>query len=132
MDRVRKESQLIERIYETAVVTELWPELLQDVGTSVGALEAVFIGISRTGADWICAPGLEQDMTDYAADGWPADTEHTGPLFADTHSGFRAETACRTVEEIERLPVKRDFMIPRGLIAGAASVFPAPRMMLFT
>lgn len=117
------EPQLVDRIYEAAVATELWPAVLEDIGQSVNAMGAVFISISPSGTDWICASRLEKHMSDYAAAGWAADTEHTGPLFADTHAGFRAETAYRTVAEIEALPVKREFIIPRGLIAAAASVF---------
>lgn len=116
-------SALIERIYEAAVATSLWPGVLQDIGTAVGAQGAVFIAVSELGTDWVCAPALEDHMAAYEAAGWAADPEHTAPLFADTHAGFRAETAYRSIEEIEALPVKRDFMIPRGLIAAAASVF---------
>jgi len=117
------ELQFVDRIYEAAVCTELWPSVLEDLGRSVGAIGAVFIGNSLSGTDWICAPALERHMADYAAAGWAADPLQTAPLFADDHSGFRAETAYRTVAEIEALPVKRDFMIPRGLVAAAASVF---------
>jgi DNA-binding CsgD family transcriptional regulator len=105
-------------------VTDRWPDVLEQIGTSVGALGAVFIAVTPAGPNWICAPSLERHMADYAAEGWAENTEHTGPLFSDPHPGFRAETAYRTIEQIEALAVKRDFMIPRGLIAGAASVFP--------
>jgi DNA-binding CsgD family transcriptional regulator len=123
MSRQALELQFIDRIYEAAVCTELWPSVLEDIGRSVGALGAVFIGSSQRGTDWICAPALERHMADYAAAGWAADPLQTAPLFADHYSGFRAETAYRTIAEIEALPVKRDFMIPRGLVAAAASVF---------
>lgn len=115
---------IIDRIYEAAVVTERWPDVLEEIGRSVGARGAVFIAVSAMGPSWICAPSLEREMADYAAEGWTANTEHIDPLFMDPHPGFRSETTYRTIEEIEALAVKRDFMIPRGLIAGAASVFP--------
>ncbi|WP_308515707.1 helix-turn-helix transcriptional regulator [Sphingomonas flavescens] len=117
-------TNIIDRIYEAAVVTERWPEVLEQIGKAVGARGGVFIAVTAAGPTWTCAPSLERHMSDYAAAGWAENTEHIGPLFADPHPGFRAETAYRTIEQIEALPVKREFMIPRGLIAGAASVFP--------
>jgi len=123
MPATRVDSQLIDQIYEAAVATELWPSVLDAIGTAVGAWGGVFIGVSPTGAQWVASPGLHEHMVEYVAAGWAANPAHTMPLFVDPYPGFRAETAYRTIEEIEAEPVKAEFMIPRGLIAGAASVF---------
>ena len=114
---------LLDRVYEAAVATELWPSVLEDIGTSVGGLGAVFIAIGSSEPRWTVSPRLADDMAAYASLGWIEDRSQTEPFFAELYPGFRAETAYRSVAEIEALAVKAEFLIPRGLIAGVASVF---------
>lgn len=113
---------LIERIYEAAVLPDLWPAVLQDVSDLVGARGATIVSRSRTGSALIVSPAIQEDANDFVSEGWTLDTEYTAPLFAEHWPGFRAETAYRTPEEIAALPVHAEFLTPRGYIAGVATV----------
>lgn len=112
---------LVDQIYEAAVLPERWPQILDVVAQSVGAVGGLFMSASPDGAQAIVSPALEHHLADYIAEGWAADLARTAPLTAEQFPGFRAETDYRTIEEIEALPAHSEFLDPRGLIAGTAT-----------
>ena len=77
---------------------------------------------SPTHTHAISSPGIAQAVQDYIDGGWAEDVSHTAPLFLEMHPGFRAEADYNSPEDIARMRVHAEFMDPRGLIAGAASV----------
>lgn len=115
------DSALIEQIYEAAVLPEKWPAILHSIAKRVGATGGLFMSTSQRGGGAIVSPDLEEHLSDYISEGWAADPLRTAPLMAEQYPGFRAETDYRSVPEIEALPVHREFLDPRGLIAGAAT-----------
>lgn len=117
---------LVGHIYEAAVAAEEWPSVLQRIADSVGARGGAYVLRSPEHASIICSPAIEQMGRDYAEAGWLDDTEVAAPLYAELYPGFRVESDYRTPDEIAALPVHREFFDPRGLIAGAATVFQGP------
>lgn len=113
---------LIDQIYEAAIVTELWPDLLQQVASRVDARGAVLVEQSPVGIQWVASPGIEQDVGDYMAEGWGNDFARVAPLFAEQHPGFRSETQYCSPEELARMPVHAEFLSRRGLGAAAATL----------
>lgn len=113
---------LLERIYEAAALPELLPSVLQDVADGAGAVGAVFLQRRGPVAAGLASTRAEPIVAEYLAEGWGEDAGYAAPLLAEHYPGFRAETAYRTVEEIERLAVHVEFLAPRGLVAGAGTV----------
>lgn len=118
---------LIERIYEAAALPALWPAVLQDIADDVGAFGSALIARSPHVTTMIPSIRVGPVCEAFVTEGWAADVGYAAPLLAEQHPGFRAETAYRTVDEIERLPVHREFYAPRGLIAGVGTVIQGTR-----
>lgn len=119
---VLTDPDLIDRIYEAAVLPQRWPGVLQRVADAAGAMGAVVLMRSPAAVSMLPSPRLERFLADYLASGWADDPAHAAPLLADRFPGFRAETAYRTAEEIAALPVHREFLDPRGMIAGVGTL----------
>lgn len=113
---------LIDRIYEASVMTERWPDVLQDIANQSGAKGATIMMRSPLSVASISSPAIADDVNDFVAQGWGLDADFIAPLFADQWPGFRAETDYRTPDEIAALPVHAEFLDPRGYFAGAATV----------
>ena len=118
---------LIECIYEAAALPERWPGVMDAIADMVGAFGATIVAQRPGGSAILASPRIASTVADYIAEGWAADTAYAAPLIADQYPGFRAETHYRTIEEIERLPVHRDFLAPRGLVAGVGTVLHGAR-----
>lgn len=115
---------LIDGIYEAALLSETWPDALQALADSIGSKGAAFVVSEPENMRWVASTRIATHVADYMAEGWGTNGDHAGPLLAEGYPGFRAETAYRSVSEIERLPVHAEFLGPRGFIAGAATVLP--------
>jgi DNA-binding CsgD family transcriptional regulator len=115
------DSNLIEEIYEAAVLPDRWPPILQRVADQVDAMGACFIAQSPGGTSFVTSPGVERQLLDYISEGWADDPERTAPLFIDQYPGFRLEIDYRSAEEVSRLPAHAQFLDPRGMFAGAAT-----------
>jgi DNA-binding CsgD family transcriptional regulator len=117
------QAELIDRIYQAAVIPNSWPGLLQEIADAVGAIGGHMLFRSPTRIDAVASPVIERDLEDYFAQGWgQGPSEHTSALLAEMAPGFRAEVDYHTAEEIARMPVHADFLDPRGYIAGVATV----------
>ena len=123
----RASSELIDRIYEAAVLPDRWPSILHSVASRAGAGLATFLSLSPEGLQPIISGGNERLVADYFASGWGADTSRSDPVIAEQHPGFRVETDYRSVEEIEALPVHAEFLDPRGFVAGAGTAIQGAR-----
>jgi DNA-binding CsgD family transcriptional regulator len=117
--------ELVDRIYEAGAVPELWPAVLEDFGRLPGAMGAVLVAVRGRDIRWISSdlPFDEFVRDHYASEGGQ---ERTRRLLAARHAGFVTDFDVFTVEEIERDPLFRDFMIPRGGGSGVATAVFAP------
>lgn len=121
-------NSLISAIYEAAILPEKWPEALQDIAAAAGAMGAALICRSVDGSASITfSNGIRDAGEAYVEAGWLADPERTMALYLDQYPGFRAETDYRTAEELADMPVHREFLAPRGMAAGAATIFQGAR-----
>lgn len=102
--------KLIERIYEAAIVPQVWPAVLQDIADHIGAVGAVFMNQSLSGMTWTASPAIERSVDAYVTEGWAAAGTRTAEFLAEQYPGFRAETAYRSVEDIAGMPVMPNFL----------------------
>ncbi len=116
---------LVDAIYEAGVMPERWPALLERLASSFRSVGCVLMASVDTGRRWLTSPGAEPIMKDFIAQGWMQDNSRTGRLLAaPPHAGFRTDLDYHTAQEIASLPIYTQFLTPRGIDAGAATLIP--------
>jgi DNA-binding CsgD family transcriptional regulator len=125
------DDSLIDRIYEAAVVPELWVPLLGEL-TIVGngyftALFSLVDGDMR----WVASRDGVRIGNEYIAEGWPQRTDRMKRLLDARHAGFLVDLDVYTLEEMDREPVFTEFHRPRGLGWGTATAIEVPTGEMF-
>lgn len=117
---------LVDKIYEAAVVPELWPTVLDDL-TLVGRGHfCALFTFGQGGPHIISSKDGVRISQDYVTEGWPERTDRLPRLLATRHAGFLGDLDVYTREEMDREPVFTEFHRPRGLGWGIATAIPVP------
>lgn len=131
------DTELVDRIYEAAVIPELWPSVLQDFAATAASNWAVLL--TRRHDAWIgwrTSPNIEQRANAYLRSERAAESVTTARLFALARPGFIAEHEAFTEEEYRRDPFGQwaislgfDHTAATGIIAptGEAAVIQVAR-----
>ncbi len=121
--------RLIDRIYEAAIVPDLWDGILQDVSEMAGCYGAVFSTTASTDnvGRWISSPAVRDLMEDFARDSeLQANNLWLQRAMAAKHHGFVGNDKLYGSEELERNLSYSKFFYPRGLGYCAGTVIPMP------
>ncbi len=121
-----QEGDLVDRIYEAAVLPELWPDVLTTLANYGGADAAVLFAESLDVSQLVTTANFSDTMRDYISQGWFNRTDRTKRLLAKKHAGFVTDLDIYTTDEFAREPVFQEFFNPRGFGTGAASVIKVP------
>ena len=116
---------LIDRIYEAAVVPDLWPSVLDKLNVVGDGYATFLFSITMQVERWVGSK-LGGYGHDYVAEGWPARTDRPFRLVAARHAGFLGDLDVYTREEMDREPVFNEFLRPRGIGWGAATAIQVP------
>lgn len=117
---------LIDRIYEAAVLPELWPEVLGGLAAAGDSSGMIIFASGDRGVRLVSSDAhLHAAASDYF-EIFATDAERTRRLFGHGRSGFITDFDVFTPEEVEAQPTHRDFLIPRGYGRGIATVIPMP------
>lgn len=117
-------STFLDRIYEAGALPEKWTGLLDSLSASVGASAGLMLAETIDGLHGYESDGLGEHRQAYIDEGWATDTSRIDWLKRERHPGFRTDLDFATVEQLHAIPVYRDFLIPRGISAGAATLIP--------
>ena len=117
---------LIERIYEAAALPDLWPNVLQAVADAVQAFGVSLSQVTGNSMNCVASPPMERLLADYMADGWLARDTRTVPIATEQYPGFRVDSDFWSEEEQRAIPLYRDFLLPRGLMASGATCLQGP------
>jgi DNA-binding CsgD family transcriptional regulator len=119
--------ELVDRIYESAFVPELWPGVLSELAEIINAPLGSLIIFSREGIRWRASLGAnEQRMQRMVNERWLERGQFAARLFGARHAGFFTENDVFTSDELDIEPLYRDFMRPNGFGWGAGTVLPLP------
>lgn len=123
-----EQNALVDRIYEAAVLPELWPAVLHDVSMMAGCIGGVlFTTAAREISRWTSSEGTAQIMSDFAADlELQNNNMRLQSALAAKHHGFFANHHFYGREEMERSLVYTKFFLPRGLGYAAGTALPMP------
>ncbi|WP_338829788.1 helix-turn-helix transcriptional regulator [Bradyrhizobium sp. 27S5] len=119
--------RLIELAYEAAVLPELWPNVLHQVGEIARARGTVLLTAAPHDVRWIASPDMHDDTAAYVEGGWHQRNGRLPRLLAANHAGFlRDIDVFDTPEEVQQDFQIREFFRPRGLGWGAGTAIPVP------
>jgi DNA-binding CsgD family transcriptional regulator len=120
--RTDASANIVDRIYEAAAVPELWPAVLQDLAETVQAFGMHFAHRTVETVTWTMTENMGELTAAYLAGGWNLRPDDRAVLLLnEQYPGFRTESDYWPEDEQEELPLYRDFLIPRGFRASAAS-----------
>ncbi len=109
------DSELIDRIYECSFAPENWPGVMDDVSGLVEARGGQLFSVNGKSVNWIGSECLSDVFHEYVTDGWFAQCNRGVCLMKDIRPKFLREFDLWSEEELEDLPIYRDFFRPRGL-----------------
>ncbi len=120
-------AEVIDRIYESAFVPELWPRVLGDMADIAGA-RAAFLFVTRDDAHHVTASSEAgvQALTPIVASGWIWRSERFRRFMGLRHAGFVTDAVIYTDEEKRADPFYANFLYPRGLGNAAGILVPLP------
>ena len=121
------DAQFIDRIYESAFVPELWPDVLAHLA-DIAAARSGWMATSRDGKHHFS--GSNEIVRAAAApiieSGLAFRTDRFARLSAACHPGFLREIDIYTDAELEADPFYQKYLIPRGLGCAAATTMLLP------
>ncbi|MGH8597710.1 MAG: helix-turn-helix transcriptional regulator [Gammaproteobacteria bacterium] len=125
--------ELVDRIYESSFVPELWPGVLDELGRiAEGSSGTLFI----TKADvqyWSASTGGRDRAGRVVNEGWFWRGQLAARGFAARHAGFLTDLDIFTRDELDQEPIYRDFWRPLGIgwIVGTAIPIPTGENVSF-
>lgn len=124
--RVLDEHTTIDLIYEAALEPHLWSEVLDKVSVLVGARGGVLFAVDPAIVRWVSSSALETGMRDFVGEGWLERNTRTPRLASLGHPGYLTDEDIFSPSEMANEPIYKDFLWPRGLLHGAASIIMGP------
>jgi DNA-binding CsgD family transcriptional regulator len=128
------ENVLIDRIYECAVVPELWPTVLDELAARVDARGGQLFAVRDKMMSWTTSAALADVFKRYVDDGWFAKCDRRICLFTQNKPTFLAEYDFWTTEELEKNEIYSGFFRPNGLgwSANTGLAMPTKDNIVFT
>jgi DNA-binding CsgD family transcriptional regulator len=120
------DSDLVDRIYESSFVPELWPKVLGEVGRMSEAGASLFI--TKEGLTSWTASRIAHDRTEiFVKEGWLFRGQIVARILGAKHAGFLADLDIFTPDELDQEPIYRDMWRSRlGIGWAAATTIPIP------
>lgn len=131
------EYQKIERdIYEAALVPELWPKLLSQIGEFSDSAGAALLCMNERGVRYVSAPILEGVLRRFVDEDWDARNKRRGNVVAKGFvgaPGFVNEYDYWTLEEADADPMINELFRPAGFgwAAGFIQALPHGDLAVF-
>lgn len=121
-------NNLIGGIYEAGAFPDRWPDVLHTLGTSLGALGGNLIRSTSSDLEMQSSPAVAQLTRDFASEGWNERNSRVSRLLGHSgHAGFLTDSDLHSAEELATLPIYAEFLNPRGVAAGAATIVQGAR-----
>ena len=127
---------LIDTIYEAAVVTELWPSVLDELAAVSGSIGGSLLALDRAGVlppRWTASAVLHEPTLAFLDSGASLHRARLERGVAARHGGFRREIDFMSADELAIDPM-RQFLCQVGLgwQCASASLSPGGSTVLFT
>lgn len=117
---------LADRIYEAAVVPELWPDVLGEMSRAVDGAGGILFTTNLERIKWTTSADIHDVFVEFISDGWAEINPRPARLGALGSVGFVQDYDSFTDEELDNDPVYRDFLRKRGLGWAAGTMLDTP------
>ena len=108
-------TELIDRIYECAVVPELWPDVLDGLAELTDSRGGLLFSARDRVLQWTASANLNDIFRSYVEDGWFTKCPRRVCLFGRSLPAFFVEQDFWTPDQLDSNPIYRDFFRPHGL-----------------
>jgi DNA-binding CsgD family transcriptional regulator len=119
------DQELVDRIYESSFVPELWPGVLREVGRIAEAGASLFITKGDV-TSWTASKREHEATAIFVKEGWFWRGQFAARGFAARHAGFMADFDLFTREELDQEPIYRDMWSQYGLGWSVFTAIPIP------
>ena len=110
-----KTDGIIDRIYEAALIPEMWEDVLTDMNDVVGTKGATVFTHSQTGSTFIATPAAADYSRQYFDDNFSRVNSRIGRGRRLDHAGFLTDLEVYDESELSDEPLYRDYLYPAGL-----------------
>jgi DNA-binding CsgD family transcriptional regulator len=118
--------ELIDRIYESSVVPELWPDVLEELGKiAEGTGASLFISKADL-QYWTASLNNRETAKTFVNGRWFSRGQVGARLFGARHAGFLTDLDLFSLHELDLEPLWRDFLRPRGIGWSVGTAIPIP------
>jgi hypothetical protein len=101
--------ELVDRIYESSFVPELWPGVLGELAQIIEAPRGSLIIFNREGTRWTASPDAHERTQRVVNEDWLQRGQFAARLFGARHAGFLTENDVFIPDELDLEPLYRDF-----------------------
>lgn len=108
-------TELIDRIYESSFVPDLWPGVLDELAELTGSRGGLLFSARDRVLKWTSSDNLNDIFRSYVEDGWFPRCPRRVCLFAKSMPAFFVEHDFWTADQLDNHPIYRDFFRPHGL-----------------
>lgn len=108
-------TELIDRIYESSFMPELWPGVLDELAQLTGSRGGLLFSARDRVLKWTASANLNDIFRSYVEDGWFKRCPRRICLFGRSLPAFFVEHDFWTQEQLDSDPIYRDFFRPHGL-----------------
>jgi DNA-binding CsgD family transcriptional regulator len=112
---VSVKTELIDRIYESSFVPDLWPGVLDELAELTGSRGGLLFSARDRVLKWTSSDNLNDIFKSYVEDGWFPRCPRRVCLFAKSMPAFFVEHDFWTADQLDNNPIYRDFFRPHGL-----------------
>jgi len=125
--------ELIDKVYEAAVVPELWDTVLDDVACRVGSVGGLLFAANSQSTAWVGSSMIGPLYADFIKDGFAAKNPRPERGIAKNHAGFVGDHDLFTREEMDRDPAYA-YLRDKGLgwCAGTVVQVPSGDLVVFS
>lgn len=120
------DQQLIDKIYESSFVPEIWPEVLDELSRMTESLVCSLFVTKGDVTGWKASPFGEEATARFVREGWFFRGQVATRLFAARHVGFLADLDLFTADELALEPIYSGIWSEYGAGWAAATVIPIP------
>jgi len=124
---------LADRIYEAAVVPELWPEVLDAISTLSGSFGGILFAVNAQFSGWTASPRMAPLFAEFVEKGWAARNPRPVRGLSLGAAGFVSDHELFSPEEMDADPTYA-YLRSRGLgwCAGRIATPPSGDTLIFS
>jgi DNA-binding CsgD family transcriptional regulator len=108
-------------LYEAAAIPEVWPQAIARLSSMAGCFGGLLFTHSQHGTNWVSCDATRSIVQKFIDDGWMQRNARMEGLLGHCGTGFVSDHDVFSDEELELMPVYREFLIPNGFGWAAAT-----------